>query len=264
MDAMPTPAPRMVQDVRAAIRRGDNRHTAGVAARYVQTNLVIVPAAYAIDFLAFCIRNPKPCPIVEVCNAGDPVPRLSAPTADLRTDVPSYRIYRDGRLERVVTDITEEWSADFVSVLLGCSYTFEWALMEHGLPIAHIEQGKVVPMYITGRECEPSGPFHGPMVVSMRPYPSHLISAVVAISQRFPSMHGAPVWIGQPQALGIADLASPDFGEAVTMRPDDIPVFWACGVTPQAVALQAGIPLMITHDPGHMFITDRLHSDYEV
>ena len=255
---------RIPEEVRQSFRQGNTNGTAGLATNYVQTNLVIVPEAYALDFLTFCMRNPKPCPVVEVCSPGDPVPRITAPSADLRTDLPQYRVYRDGVLDQVVPDIRDYWRDDLVSVLLGCSYTFEWALLEHGLPIAHIEQNKVVPMYITTIDCEPAGQFHGPMVVSMRPFHSQMISEVVSLTARFPAMHGSPVAVGDPSAIGIKDLKATDFGDAVTLSPGDIPVFWACGVTPQAVALASKLPLVITHDPGHMFITDRLNAEYQL
>ncbi len=252
------------QEVRQAARSGVwTRPTSGLASGYVQANLAIVPKSYALDFLTFCLRNPKPCPIVEVCSPGNPEPHLTAPGADIRTDVPSYRIYKEGQLAATTHDITSYWQDDFVAVLLGCSFTFEWSLLTRGIPIAHIDQGRNVPMYRTNMVCASAGPFQGPLVVSMRPFPSHLVPAVVAITQRFPSMHGGPVWIGNPEGLGVR-LDQPDFGDAVDLNPDDVPVFWACGVTPQAVALSARIPLVVTHDPGHMFVTDQLNSEYEV
>jgi uncharacterized protein YcsI (UPF0317 family) len=252
-------------DVRAAARTGAlTGVTAGLAPGYVQANLVMMPAAYALEFLAFCIRNPKPCPVLEVCEPGDPEPRRLAPGADLRTDLPAYRVYRDGRLVERRTDVTELWTDDMVSILIGCSFTFEWALSQHGIRLAHIEQGRNVSMYITNRECVPAGRFHGPMVVSMRPFPPDVVPQVAAITERFPGMHGAPVWIGDPKGLGIEDLGRPDFGDVLDFGPGDVPVFWACGVTPQAVALASGVPLMITHDPGHMFVTDAPHAAYQV
>lgn len=257
--------PMTADTMRQAIRSGEFQGpTAGLVPHYAQANLVVLPKDYALEFLTFCLRNPKPCPVIEVCDAGDPVPHLTAPGADLRTDVPLYRIYQHGEMQTEVGDIRDYWSDDLVSVLLGCSFTFEWALLDHGLPIAHIDQGKNVPMYVTNQECVPAGRFHGRLVVSMRPFPSSAIPQVVSLTARFPTMHGAPVWIGNPSDLGIKDLSRPDFGDAVTLNPDDVPVFWACGVTPQSVALDAKIPFMITHSPGHMFITDRLNAEYEV
>jgi uncharacterized protein YcsI (UPF0317 family) len=194
----------------------------------VQTNLVVLPRDFAFDFLKFCVRNPRPCPVLEVTDAGSPVPSVMAP------------------------------------FLIGCSFTFERALLDANLRLAYLDQGRNVPMYVTGRECVPSGPFVGPMVVSMRPYRAGEIPLAVAISGRYPTMHGAPVHVGDPDALGVRDLRQPEFGDPVAMEEDQIPVFWACGVTPQAVAMKAAPPLVITHSPGHMFITDRLDAEYEV
>jgi uncharacterized protein YcsI (UPF0317 family) len=251
--------------VRARIR--DNDHTgptSGLAPGFVQANLVVLPEEYAFEFLKFCVRNPKPCPVLEVTEVGSPEPVVTAPGADLRTDVPRYRVYERGELVEETPDILGRWRGDLVSFLIGCSFTFETALIAAGLRIAHAEQGRNVPMYVTGKECIPSGPFAGPMVVSMRPYGPEELPLVVSVSGRYPSMHGAPVHVGDPEALGIGDLASPEFGEPVEIEEGQIPVFWACGVTPQAVAMKAKPPLMITHSPGHMFVTDRRHSEYEV
>ena len=252
-----------VEDVRTRIRGGEyDGPTAGLARGHVQTNLVILPGDYAFDFLKFCVRNPKPCPILEVTDAGSPEPPVMAPGADLRTDVPKYRVYEEGRLVDEPTDIEAYWRNDLVSFLIGCSFTFERALLDAGLRLAHVDQGRNVPMYVTGRECVPSGPFAGPMVVSMRPYLPEEIPLAVAISGRYPTMHGAPVHVGDPDSLGVKDLNDPEFGEAVEIAENQVPVFWACGVTPQAVAMSARPPLMITHSPGHMFVTDRLDTEY--
>ncbi len=253
------------REVRARIRENEYAGpTAGLAAGFAQANLVILPGEYAFDFLKFCVRNPKPCPILEVTEAGSPEPVVTAPGADLRTDVPRYRIYEHGEIVEEPEDLLHRWREDLVAFLIGCSFTFEAALTAAGLRIAHVEQGRNVPMYVTGKECVPSGPFSGPMVVSMRPYKPEEIPLVVSASGRYPAMHGAPVHVGDPEALGIVDLANPEFGEPVEIEEDQLPVFWACGVTPQAIAMQAKPPLMITHSPGHMFITDRRHSEYEV
>jgi len=244
-------------EVRALIREGKWRKpTAGLALGYVQVNLVILPRELAYDFLLFAQRNPKPCPVIEVTDSGSPGPKLTAPGADLRTDVPKYRIYRDGKLDREVTDLRDVWTSDLVAFLLGCSFTFEAGLLQAGIPVRHIEEGKNVPMFVTSIPCTPAGAFNGPLVVTMRPIPAPLVPRAVQISGRFPAVHGAPVHVGDPAALGIRDLGKPDFGDAVTIRPGEVPVFWACGVTPQAVAMQAKPPLMITHAPGHMFVTD--------
>jgi len=245
------------REVRRQIREGKWRKpTAGLAPGYVQANLVVLPRDLAYDFLVFAQRNPKPCPIIEVTDVGSPEPRLSAPEADLRTDVPGYRIYRQGELAGEVTNLLGVWTQDLVAFLLGCSFTFETALLQAGVPVRHIEEGRNVPMFITTLPCLPAGMFRGPLVVTMRPIPAPLVSRAAQISGRYPGVHGSPVHIGDPAAIGIRDLGRPDFGDPVTIRPGEIPVFWACGVTPQAVAMQVKSPLMLTHAPGHMFITD--------
>ena len=254
-----------LEEVRARIRSGEHDGpTGGLARGYVQTNLVILPEDYAFDFLKFCVRNPKPCPILEVTDVGSPVPLSMAPEADLRTDVPKYRVYENGRFTDEPTDIRSYWREDLVSFLLGCSFTFERALLSAGLYLAHLDQERNVPMYVTGRECVPSGPFAGPMVVSMRPYRADEIPLAVAISGRYPMMHGAPVHVGDPETLGVKDLGKPEFGDPIEIGEDQIPVFWGCGVTPQAVAMKVAPSLMITHSPGHMFITDRVDAEYEI
>jgi uncharacterized protein YcsI (UPF0317 family) len=237
--------------------------TCGIALGQVQANLVVVPRALAFDFLLFCQRNPKPCPLLGVTEAGDPEPRLVAPGADLRTDLPRYRVFCHGELTDEPMDLMAQWRADFVGFLLGCSFTFENALIQAGLPVRHLEMGCNVPMYRTSINCVPAGSFGGPMTVSMRPMtPSQAVRAVQVCS-RFPRAHGAPVHLGDPAAIGIHDLAKPDFGDPVEVRPDEIPVFWACGVTPQTVAMAARPPLLITHKPGHMFVTDLRDTDLE-
>ena len=245
------------KEIRQAIRQGRyTGGTAGFAPGYVQANLVILPLREAYDFLVFCQRNPKPCPLIEVTDPGSPEPVGVAPGADLRSDVPRYRIYRDGRLETEVTDITQEWREDSVAFLLGCSFTFESALLQAGVPVRHIEEGRIVPMFRTRLVCRPAGRFRGPMVVSMRPIPAPLVPRAVTVTARYPMAHGSPLHIGDPARIGIADVYKPDWGEPPTILPGEEPVFWACGVTPQAVALEARLPLVITHAPGHMFITD--------
>ncbi|MGB3633518.1 MAG: putative hydro-lyase [Rubrobacteraceae bacterium] len=254
-----------LQELRDRIRSGEyDGPTSGLARGHVQTNLVVLPEDYAFDFLKFCVRNPKPCPVLEVTDAGSPEPVVMAPEADLRTDVPKYRVYENGELVDEPSDIRSLWRDDLVSFLIGCSFTFENALLDAGLRIAHQDQGRNVPMYVTGRECVASGPFAGPMVVSMRPYKPEEIPVAVAASGRYPTMHGAPVHVGDAESLGIEKLDEPEFGESIRMEEDQIPVFWACGVTPQAVVMSARPPLVITHSPGHMFITDRLNTEYQV
>jgi uncharacterized protein YcsI (UPF0317 family) len=245
------------QQARQAIRRGEwTRPTAGLAPGFTQANLVVLPREDAFDFMRFCLRNPKPCPLLEVTDPGSPEPAETAPGADLRTDVPRYRVYRDGELAGEPTDVADEWRDDLVAFLIGCSFTFERALLAQGLPVRHIEQGRNVPMYRTARDCTPAGQFAGPLVVSMRPMtPAQAIRAT-QVTSRYPSVHGAPVHVGDPAELGIDDLGAPDYGEPVAVRAGEVPVFWACGVTPQAVAVASRPALMITHAPGHMFVTD--------
>jgi len=251
--------------LRARFRQGlDVRPTAGLAPGFVQANLVVLPRGAAFDFLLFCQRNPRPCPLLEVVDAGSYEPRRMAPGADLRTDVPKYRVYRHGELVAEPTDLLGEWSGDLVSFLIGCSFTFEGALVEAGLPVRHVEQCCNVPMYVTSIPTDPAGAFHGPMVVSMRPIPAPQVVRAVQVTSRFPAVHGAPVHVGDPAAIGIARIDRPDLGDPVEIRPGEVPVFWACGVTPQAVAMASKPPLMITHAPGHMFVTDRRDADYSV
>jgi uncharacterized protein YcsI (UPF0317 family) len=246
------------RDVRAAARAGKlSTPTAGLARGYVQANLVILPANVADDFAQFCHLNDRPCPLLEQTERGYPEPTHSAPGADLRRDVPRYRIFRRGRHEAVEpSDVTALWRDDFVGFLLGCSFTFEAALEAAGLPVRHIHERRNVPMYRTAIACQPAGRFAGPMVVSMRPYRAEQIEQVIEITSRYPTMHGAPLHVGDPAALGITDLVRPDFGDAVTIHEDEIPVFWACGVTPQLALLAAAPEIAITHSPGHMFVTD--------
>ncbi|MGE3536100.1 MAG: putative hydro-lyase [Candidatus Tectimicrobiota bacterium] len=243
--------------IRQAIRRGQwRRPTAGLAPGYTQANLAVVPRELAYDFLLFCQRNPKPCPLLEVLEPGDPEPRACAPGADIRQDIPRYRVYRHGVMADEVDDVLALWRHDLIGFLLGCSFTFEHPLLEAGIGIRHIEQDVNVPMFITNRACNPAGVFHGPLVVSMRPLPARDVVRAVQITSRFPAVHGAPVHIGDPAALGIRDIQCPDFGDAVPVHPGEVPVFWACGVTPQAVMMHAKPALALTHAPGHMFITD--------
>jgi uncharacterized protein YcsI (UPF0317 family) len=248
---------------RSRFREGLAGPTAGVAAGHTQANLISVPADWAYDMLLFCQRNPKPCPVLDVTDAGSPSTVL-AEGADLRTDLPRYRVWRDGELVEEPTDVRAHWRDDLVSFLLGCSFTFEWALARAGVPIRHVEQGRNVPMYVTTRACRAAGRLRGPMVVSMRPVPAEHIRAAIRESGLLPAVHGGPVHCGDPAALGIADLARPDFGEPVTAAPGDIPVFWACGVTPQAAVMASRPPFAITHAPGRMFLTDARDEQYRL
>lgn len=243
--------------VRANCRSGVwTRQTSGLAPGFAQANLVVLPEEFAGDFRQFCRANPKPCPLIEITEAGDPSPRDCAPTADLRTDLPRYRIWKNGELAGEPTEVTDLWRDDLVGFLIGCSFTFENALLKEGVPVRHVELGRNVPMYRTTIPCEPSGVFSGPLVVSMRPFTRRDAARAVEITSRYPSMHGAPVHIGYPEDLGISDLSKPDFGDAVPIHDDEVPVFWACGVTPQAVLMAARLPFAITHSPGCMFVTD--------
>jgi uncharacterized protein YcsI (UPF0317 family) len=235
--------------------------TCGLAPDYLQANLVVVSRDAAFDFLCFCQRNPKPCPILDVTDPGDWQPRHIAPRADLRTDLPRYRVYRRGILVEEPTDIIRWWRSDLIAFLLGCSFSFEAAMQRAGLPVRHLEERRTVPMYRTRLPCVPAGIFSGPLVVTMRPLtPAQTVEAVV-ITSRYPQAHGAPIHFGDPSAIGIGDLSRPDYGDAVTVRSGEIPVFWACGVTPQAVLMDAKPELAITHSPGCMFVTDRYAED---
>jgi uncharacterized protein YcsI (UPF0317 family) len=240
---------------RARFRAGLRVPTPGWCAGFAQANLVVLPKDAAGDFALFAERNPAPCPVLDMTEPGSPVTRL-APDADLRTDLPAYRIWKDGCCVAEPGDITGYWRGDLVSFLIGCSFTFERALIAAGVPVRHIEQGSNVPMYVTGRQCQPGGRFGGPLVVSMRPVPRAHVATAVEVTSRYPAAHGAPVHIGDPATIGIADLARPDFGDPVTCHPGDVPVFWACGVTPQAALAAAQLPFAITHAPGNMLITD--------
>ena len=245
------------REIRTACRHGEfTGQTSGRAAGFAQANLVVLPRDWADDFLLFCQRNPKPCPLLAVTDAGSPAPETVAADADLRTDLPRYRVWENGELIAEPGDITDRWQDDFVSFLIGCSFTFEAALERAGVPARHIELGVNVPMFRTNIPCRPAGRFHGPLVVSMRPLTPPDAIRAVQITARYPDVHGAPVHLGLPEQLGITDLSQPDFGDAVPIGDDELPVFWACGVTPQAVAMAVKPPLIITHSPGCMFVTD--------
>lgn len=249
-------------EIRALCRSGAfSGQTAGLADGYVQTNLMIVPAAYAFDFLLFCQRNPKPCPLVEVLEPSCFVPEC-ANRADLRTDLPGYCVYRNGVLTEQPEDIRCHWRDDLVSFMLGCSFSFENALMREGIALRHVEQRKNVAMYKTNLACHSAGRMQGNMVVSMRPIKASEVARAVQITARYPRVHGAPVHIGFPQRLGIADLSRPDFGDPVSLMDDELPVFWACGVTPQYVAEMSRLPFCITHSPGKMLVTDLKNEEF--
>ena len=250
-------ATKTAQEIRSLIRENKLvRPTSGMALGHAQANMAVLPRELAYDFLLFAQRNPKPCPILDVTEVGSPEPRLVAPGADLRYDIGKYRIYKHGQLVEEVLDIEKYWTKDMVAFLLGCSFTFETPMLRNGIPIRHIEENCNVPMYITNMECNPAGVFHGPTVVSMRPIPEAMVVRAVQVTSRLPAVHGAPVHIGSPASIGIKDINKPDFGDAVTIKPGEVPVFWACGVTPQAVAMTVKPEIMITHAPGYMFICD--------
>ena len=251
-------------EVRRAARSGDwDRPTAGLARGFVQANLVIVPRDLAFDFLLFCQRNPKPCPLLDVTEPGSSEPRWAAPGADIYRDAPRYRVYEHGESVDEPADLRSRRRDDLVGFLIGCSFTFEHALLEAGVPVRHVEQGRNVPMYLTNIPCRPAGAFRGPLVVSMRPMtPAQAVTAT-RVCGRFARAHGAPVHFGDPERIGIGDLARPDYGDPVEVRPGETPVFWACGVTPQAAATEARPPLLMTHKPGHMLVTDLRDADLE-
>ncbi|GGX93100.1 UPF0317 protein [Streptomyces minutiscleroticus] len=248
---------------RSRFRAGLSGPTAGCAAGHTQANLISVPADWAYDMLLFCQRNPKPCPVLDVTDAGSWTTVL-ADGADLRTDLPRYRVWEHGELVEEPTDVLDRWRGDLVSFLIGCSFTFEWALAGAGVPLRHIEQGRNVSMYVTSRRCRPAGRVRGPVVVSMRPVPPQHLGAAIRESSLMPSVHGSPLHCGDPGVLGIEDLSRPDFGDPVDLERDDIPVFWACGVTPQAAVMASRPPFAITHAPGQMFVTDARDEQYRV
>jgi uncharacterized protein YcsI (UPF0317 family) len=245
---------------RDCIRRGEwVSHTSGLAKGYVQGNIVILPESLANDFLRYCQRNPKPCPVLAVSEPGQAQLPTLGQDIDIRTDVPQYRVWKDGVMVDEPADISKLWRKDLVTFVLGCSFSFEQALSDAGLPMRHIEQNRNVAMFRTNIATEPAGVFNGPMVVSMRPFKAADAIRAVQITSRFPNVHGAPIHIGDPLQIGIADLSQPDYGDAVEVLANEIPVFWACGVTPQAAIAQARPEFCITHAPGAMLITDLLN-----
>jgi uncharacterized protein YcsI (UPF0317 family) len=246
--------------VRGLIRQGLwASHTSGLADEHVQGNVVILPQSLSSDFLRYCQRNPKPCPLLAVSEPGERLLPALGQDIDICTDVPRYRVWRNGELVAEPTEITALWRDDLVTFVIGCSFSFEQALMEAGLPLRHVEQGRNVAMFRTSIATEAAGPFSGPLVVTMRPMRAADVIRAVQVTSRFPNVHGAPVHIGDPSLIGIHDLARPDYGDAVDVMPDELPVFWACGVTPQAAIQQACPAFCITHAPGAMLITDLLN-----
>lgn len=251
-DALPNDPAALREIIRTGRYDG---HTSGLAKGAMQANLVILPRDWAYDFLQFCALNPRPCPVLDVTDPGDPMFRNLGAPIDIRSDVPKYRIYEHGRLSAEVGDVRDLWRDDFVAFALGCSFSFEQALLDAGIPLRHVALGRNVAMYRTSIDTRRAGRLHGKLVVSMRPMtPADAIRAV-EITARVPAAHGAPVHLGDPAAIGIRDIDAPDYGEAVPIEPGEIPVFWACGVTPQAVISEARPPICITHAPGCMLVT---------
>jgi len=230
--------------------------TAGLAPGFVQGNLVVLPVSVADEFLRFCQRNPKPCPLIAVSEPGQPHIASLGEDVDLRTDLPRYHVWRDGALVASTPSVADVWRDDLVAFVIGCSFSFEEALTADGIPLKHVSAGTTVPMYRTNVMCEPAGRFNGPLVVSMRPMNARDTIRAIQITSRFPAVHGAPVHVGDPALIGIHDLSRPDYGDAVGISADELPVFWACGVTPQAAIASARIPFAITHAPGCMLVTD--------
>lgn len=262
-DADPDPARLTPREARQRFRDGLLRPTSGIAAGYAQANLIIVPRELAFDVLLFAQRNPKPCPVLGVLDAGETTGELLR-DGDIRTDLPQYVVYENGQEIARPTDITEYWREDLVTFMVGCSFTFEDALLNNGIRMAHNDQGVNVPMYRTNRRCASAGSLSGPLVVSMRPVPASQVADAVRVTSRYPAVHGAPVHVGNPEDLGIEDINRPDFGDPVRIKRGHIPVFWACGVTPQAAVMESRPPFAISHAPGHMLITDARDSDYQV
>ncbi|MDC5697068.1 putative hydro-lyase [Intrasporangium calvum] len=263
------PASLAPEAARRLFAEGLTVPTSGWCAGYAQANIIAVPRGLAFETLLFAQRNPKPCPILDVLDAGEVRGGVLGGAdpgshADIRTDVPLYRVYERGELVAEVADARGHWRDDLVTFLVGCSFTFEHPLLEAGVPVRHLTAGRNVPMYVTSRQCRPAGQLSGPLVVSMRGVPSALVADAVRVTSRYPAVHGAPVHVGDPGALGIGDLAAPDFGDPPVLEPGDVPVFWACGVTPQAMVMESRPEIAITHAPGHMLITDARDSAYAV
>ena len=249
--------------VRMAVREGRwTTNTKRLALGFHQANVTILPERLAFDFMRFCQRNPRALPILDVTDPGDPVPRTAAPDADIRLDIPGYCIYRDGKLVNRVRDLRDHWRSDHVAFLTGCNLSMDQVLLDAGIPFPHLVREDAFPaQYRSSLMCRPAGVFNGPVVVSYRPVPEHLLLRVIELTSRFPLSHGAPIHVGDPARIGIADLAKVDWGKAPDEDPGTIPAFWACGITAQSAAAIAGIPEMITHAPGYMFVTDLPVSD---
>jgi uncharacterized protein YcsI (UPF0317 family) len=262
---MPHTPRSIAHDIRLTARSGAlSGPTANLAPGFVQANLAILPRELAYDFLLFCQRNPKPCPLLGVSDAGAAILDALGHDLDIRRDVPRYRVWCDGELVDEPTDIADIWRDDLVTFAIGCSFSFEEALLSVGIPIRHIEENSNVPMYRSSIETIAAGVFSGPQVVSMRPMTPQDAIKAVQVTSRFPSVHGAPVHVGDPEAIGIHNIDAPDYGDAVSIRDGEVPVFWACGVTPQAAIVRARPSFCITHAPGHMLVTDLVNADLSV
>lgn len=261
-NAEPLPSTILRESIR---RNAFTAPTSGCAAGFVQCNLVVLPESAANDFLAFCQANPRPCPLLAMSPApGDPsLPQLGD-NIDVRTDIPRYRRWVDGQLDGDLLSLSDVWRDDFVAFALGCSFSFEEALIAAGIDVRNVSEGVNVPMYRTNLTCQSAGPFAGNMVVSMRPMSTSDTIRTIQVCTRFPAVHGAPIHFGDPEALGISNIAQPDFGDAVTIKPGEMPVFWACGVTPQVALEHAALPLAFTHSPGHMLVTDKRNAELAV
>jgi len=258
------PATMSPFELRRRIRSGEwTTPTSGAATGFLQANLVMLPESHAFHFLLFCTRNAKPCPVLDVLEAGATAPAI-AHDADLREDLPRYRIFEKGQLKEEVTSVQDYFQPNMVSFLLGCSFSFENAMLAAGLPIRNMEENKNVSMYITNKPCLPAGPFSAQLVVTMRPMTPQQAVRAVQVTTRFHLTHGAPVHLGDPQEIGINNLDRPDFGDPVTIKPGEIPVFWACGVTSQLAATSAPLSRVITHAPGHMFVSDLRDEDLTI
>ena len=250
-------------EVRQLIREGKiDFPTSGMCAGYAQANLVILPPEYAADFEEYAKLNPFPCPILEIIRGKEPLTHAMGEGANICTDIPRYRVYENGVFTKELTDASEYWKEGYVGFLIGCSFSFEESLLREGIEVRHISQGRNVPMYkVELFQTKPAGPFKGPMVCSMRPMTPEKAKRAYEITVKMPNVHGAPVHMGPAEAIGIKDVMKPDYGEAVDIYPGEIPVFWPCGVTPQAAVENAKPPIVITHAPGHMFITDILNAE---
>ena len=250
-------------EVRQLIREGViDFPTAGMCRGYAQANLIILPPEYAADFEEFAKLNPFPCPVLEVIKGEQPLTYDMGEGGNICSDIPRYRIYRDGVWDgETLTDVTEYWKQGYVGFLIGCSFSFEEALMREGIEVRHIAQGRNVPMYKVGIQTVKAGPFEGPMVCSMRPMTPENAQKAYDITVKMPNVHGAPVHMGPAEGVGVKDVMKPDYGDAVDIYEGEIPVFWPCGVTPQAAVENAKPPIAITHAPGHMFITDIINSE---